>query len=180
MHDAGGERQPLLPATRERAGELVLARGQAEPVQRLGHCLLDRVELVEPRHEGQVLGDGQVFVEGEALRHVADLALYRGALGADIEPEHRALPGIGLEQAADHPDRRGLARAVGAEETDDLAGRHREIDIVDHRALAEALGHPVNIDGERRAHRCPRSITSTIWPGCSADCGPPSGRASTR
>ena len=38
----------------------------------------------------------------------------------------------------------------------------------------------VHIDGEARAHRCPRSVTSTIWPGWSGDCAPPSGRASTR
>ena len=40
-------------------------------------------------------------------------------------------------------------------------------------------GRP-HIDGERRTHRCACSVTSTIWPGCKADCGPPSGRASTR
>ena len=36
VHDAGGERQALLPAAGKRAGELVLAVGQPEPLERVG------------------------------------------------------------------------------------------------------------------------------------------------
>ena len=39
VDQAGGERQPLLPAARERAGQLVAAVGEAQPLQRLGYPL---------------------------------------------------------------------------------------------------------------------------------------------
>ena len=42
VQHAGGQRQPLLPAARQRAGELVLARRQPEPLQRVVDPLLRR------------------------------------------------------------------------------------------------------------------------------------------
>ena len=36
VQQAGGERQALLPAARELAGELALARGEAEPLEGRG------------------------------------------------------------------------------------------------------------------------------------------------
>ena len=75
VHDAGGKRQALLPAARQRAGELVLAVGQAEALQRPVDIVAARLEVVEARDEVEILADGQVLVEREALRHVADLEL---------------------------------------------------------------------------------------------------------
>ena len=82
-------------------------------------------EAVDAGDELQVLQDGEVLVEAEALRHVADVALDLLALGADVEAERRAAAAVGREQPAQHAQRGGLARAVGAEEAVDLAALAR-------------------------------------------------------
>ena len=47
---------------------------------------------------------------------------------------------VGLHQAGDHVEDRGLAGAVRAEQADRLAARHREAGVVHHRAAAVGLG----------------------------------------
>src|SRR5439155_3858324 len=44
------------------------------------------------------------------------------------------------EDAGHHPDRRRLARAVGAQKPEELAARHLEVDAVHRGELAVALG----------------------------------------
>ena len=171
VHDAGGERQPLLPAAGQRAGELVAPRRQAKLLERAVDMLGDRLQLVEPRHEFQVLGDRQILVERELLRHVADFALDLQALGPDIVAEHRALALVGRQQAAQHADGRRLARAVRAEEADDLALGDRHRDMVDDGLVAEALDQSAEtVDGVHGVilGACRAASTSTICPGCSA------------
>jgi hypothetical protein len=51
-----------------------------------------------------------------------------------------------LRHRTDHAHRRGLARAVRAEETERLAGRDLEVDAVDGGEVAEALGEAVGGD----------------------------------
>ena len=73
--DAGAEREPLLPAARQFAGELLLAAGQPEPLDRLARGAARIGHAIDARDEFQILADREVLVEAEALRHVADLAL---------------------------------------------------------------------------------------------------------
>src|SRR5262245_5011219 len=173
MHDAGGERQPLLPAARQRAGKLILPLDEAESFQRAIDLLADRLQPIEPRHEFEILPDRQVLIEGEALRHVANLELDTVALGDDVEPKAGALPRVRFQQSAQHADGRGLAAAIRPEEAYDLPFLHLEIDVVDHHSAAEALGQPLHLD---YAHS---SLTSTGWPGWSVAPERGSGRAST-
>jgi hypothetical protein len=49
---------------------------------------------------------------------------------------------------AEHLDRGELARAVGAEEAEELALGHGERDVVDVQHLVEALGQPLDDDGQ--------------------------------
>src|SRR5690606_19581085 len=173
VHDAGGEREALLPAARQRARELVLPIGQSESVERPVDIVAPRRELVEPRDEVEVLPDREVLVEREALRHVADLALDQVGLGPDIVAEHLAAAGIGAEQAADHPDRGRLAGTVRAEEADDLAALYAEVDMVDDHPTVEALGQARHVDDRRAVHHLPSaSITSTGWPTLSRVASP--------
>ena len=51
--------------------------------------------------------------------------------------------GIGLHQADDHVERRGLAGAVRAEQPDRLAAAHRDRDVPHHRALLVGLADAV-------------------------------------
>ena len=55
--------------------------------------------------------------------------------------------------AADHPHRRGLAGAVGAEEAERFAGRDVEVDGVDGGELAEPLRQPAGMDERGRVDR---------------------------
>ena len=70
-----------------------------------------------------------------------------------VVAQARAAAFVGAEQAAEHADERGLAAAVGTEEAADLALADLQIDVIDGRALAEPLGHSVNIDGKIVGHR---------------------------
>ena len=109
VHDAGGQRQPLLPAARERPGKLALARGEAKVGQRVGNRFSGRIKAVKTGDKVQVLFNRQVFIEGKALGHVADLALDRGPFAADVVAQHLPLAAVGGQKAAHQPDRRGLA-----------------------------------------------------------------------
>ncbi len=53
-------------------------------------------------------------------------------------PKIEIAPRVGLQQAGDHAQDRGLAGAVGAEQGVELAGAHREVEAVDRRPV-EAL-----------------------------------------
>ena len=55
----------------------------------------------------------------------------------------------GTEDAGDHPDGGGLARAVGPEQAEQLAAGHLEVDAVDRGELAVALGE-LGATGSRR------------------------------
>ena len=151
---------------------------QAEFFERRRDDLAPIGEVVKPRDEEQILFDRQVLVERELLGHVADFALDARAVAPHVETEHRSLPGVGRQQAADHADGRRLAGAVGAEEADDFARRDAQRDVVDGDDSVERLGEAGDVD-DVHGRLCGRS-TSTIWPGCSRSATSWAGRASTR
>ena len=186
VQQAGGEREALLPAAGELAGELLRAIGETELREGRFDAGPDIVHRVHPRDEAQVLADRQVLPQREALRHVADVALDRLGLAQDVEAETGALAAVGREQPAQHPDRRGLAAAVRPEEAEDLAAAHRQREILDDVMAAEALVQAAHVDdgvgGVRGGDhvRCAGSVTSTGWPGCSFVASAGAGFASTR
>ena len=126
---------------------------------------------IEPRHELQVLGDRQILVEREFLRHVADFALDLQALGPDVVAEHLARAFVGRQQAAHDADGRRLAGAVRPEEADDLAFGDVHRHMVDDGLGAEALDEAGDLDGVHRIGRYFPAArpTSTICPGCSGE-----------
>ena len=63
-----------------------------------------------------------------------------------IQPEHAQRSRVGSTEALDALDRRRLARAVGADQPDDLAGAHVEIETVDDRPVAVALAQTSDRD----------------------------------
>ena len=73
--DAGAERQALLPAARQRAGQLRSRPSRPELLDGLARRLGRIGDVVDARDELQILPDGQVLVEAEPLRHVADATL---------------------------------------------------------------------------------------------------------
>src|SRR5690606_38976057 len=108
VQQAGRKRQTLLPAAGQLAGELARPPGEAEPLERAAYRLSGPRHAVEAGNEIQVLPDAQVLIQAEALGHVADLALDRGALGQEVVAEAASAPGIRRQQTAQHADGRGL------------------------------------------------------------------------
>ncbi|MNN94781.1 hypothetical protein D3C81_2134670 [compost metagenome] len=96
---------------------------------------------MDPAHELQVFPAGQLVVEGELLRHVADAPAQRLRLFRDGEAQHLDVTGGGGEQAGQHPQGGGLAAAIGAEKALDLPLRHPEIQPVHGEKVAEATAH---------------------------------------
>src|SRR6476661_6173185 len=96
-----------------------------------------RAQVVEPAVQPSVFADGEIVVEGKALAHVADLALHRLRLTDDVVPRHGRGAAAGGEEPGEHAERRRLARAVGAEEAEHLAGADVESDVIDGGEGAE-------------------------------------------
>src|SRR5262249_28604277 len=112
--------------------------------------------------------------------HVADVALDRVRLRADVVAQAGAVALVGGEQPAQHADGGGLAGAVGAEEAVDLAALHPHRQVAHDRAVAEGFGQAFDVDGDVGCcgHWLFPNVTLTGWPTRSRSGF--SGRASIR
>ena len=125
-----------------------------------------RRDVVEPDEVEQPLGVVGIVVErGEQPQRLErpqarvsppswSITPMRGrsarAVGHRVEPEHAHLPRVGAAVALEDLDRRRLARAVGPEQAEHLAGRDRERDPVDGARGAVALLELGDLDRGRR------------------------------
>ncbi len=150
QQDAGPRRErardpdPLaLPA-----GELGGAARQVAPRQRhqIDQLLHARADALlapthEPRRDADVLRNTHVREQPDALEHITDapaqLVRGRGARGLPID-EHGAR--IGLEQAIDGLQQRGLAGPGVPDDGEEGLGRHLETDLPDGPAGAAIEG----------------------------------------
>ncbi len=164
VQHAGGQRQALLPAARQRPGQLIAALRQPEFLRDIPRRLFQRVDLIHAADEFEILAHRQVFVEAEALRHVAHAPLDLARLAADIEAQARSLAGVRRQQPAQHADGRGLAAAIGPEKAEDRAARHVQREIIHHLLAVEALGQAAHADRLRRVTHGATTVTSTGWP----------------
>jgi hypothetical protein len=131
---------------------------------RLALLLLQRQRL---EHREQVLLDRQLAEDRRLLRKVAD-----AAAGALVQREHRNVlaaqahaPLVGLDQPDHHVKGRGLAGAVGAEQSDHFAAINVDRDAVDHSPSAVALDQPVRLqrDLPRLKRRNLRRFLFSQW-----------------
>ena len=98
---------------------------------------------------------------GTALRHVADAPAHLLRLADHVVAGHRRGARGRPQQGREHPQRRGLAGAVRAEEADHLALGHVEVDAVDGADLRlrppllrlEGLDQPAGVDHRRSPFR---------------------------
>src|SRR5262249_50456224 len=115
-------------------------------------------EAVDAGEEVEVLAGAEVAVERELLGHVAEPGAGRPAGPG----EGRAGDPRGtlrwLQQAAEHLERRGLPRAVGAEQAEDLAATDTEADVVGGRERAEPLRQVAGLDHRALAGRGPADL----------------------
>ena len=93
--------------------------------------------------EVDVLGYGQVFVQAELLRHVADLGLDTRCIFANVHAEDGARAARRRQQAAKSLDDGGLSRTVGPQKAEDLASPDREAHVVHGSKGAKTNGQMI-------------------------------------
>ena len=102
-----------------------------ETEQAFGFLLKDRfVETTQAADELEVFKTGEVRVEVRFFRDVAEDAAKGDHIVVNVAAVKENAAVIGTQQAGNDFDCSGFAGAVGAEETDDLAGRDLEADIL--------------------------------------------------
>ena len=128
--ERAGEREHLLLAARQQPGaapEQRLQLGEQRRARTL-HVAAAQLQVrrrVERRDHRALLGDEAEPAPHEPVqRHAGGLAQH-----AHVAVERRQL-------AREREQRRRLARAVRAEQRDDLAGRHREVEVADGGEVA--------------------------------------------
>ena len=102
------------------------------------------------------------------LEHDAHPLAERALAAPGVEAEHRDVAGVARAVALEDLDGRRLARAVRAEQAEDLALLDREGDPADGLLVAVGLAQPADVD--RGGHQ---SSTATTPAGGNAGSGPP-------
>ena len=155
QHDGGGGRQgpqyadALLLAAGELGGVFI---GILLHVDQLQHLLDDLlapglVVLQQLGHHADVLGNGHVGKQADLLDDIADVAPeLHLVLAVDVLAVDEDGPGVRLQQAVDHLHGGGLAAARGADEHHELPVRDGEVQVLEDRGLAVALGHMFKLD----------------------------------
>src|SRR3990172_3597972 len=148
-------------------------RLHADAGQRLGDARslrsADTLEETEARHEagGHHLlhGHGQGRVERGPLGNIADSAPLAERGRRPAEEPHR--PFLRLEQPQHHAQERGLARAVGADNAEKVAGLDGEVDAVEHADLSVGDAHALELD--EGAHQAALRLASHHAPAAAQE-----------
>ena len=171
LDDDFGKPKPLPHAARECRHPLVGDFGQADSLQRRRDPPrpLRRRKTHQFGGISQILDGGEVIVETDGVRQIADPALDLQRRARRITAEHADDAGGNLGQAEHHQDRRGLAGAVRPEQSKHLALDDIEVDGVDRVHVVVTLGKAPRRDHDlvcRRdgllliAHRRPNLATA--------------------
>src|SRR5581483_3494074 len=97
VHHAGGQREALLPATREGSRQLVGTVLEAKALQGLRDGLIMLRHLIDTGDKIQVFPYREIFPVREALSHIADVALDFRALMQDVIAQTGATTGVRSE-----------------------------------------------------------------------------------
>ena len=97
-------------------------------------------------HEGDGLDALHRRVEPALFRKIADQP---ADIVRAVVPEHPAHALVGVDNAEQHPERRGLARTIGAEDAVDRPLWHADVHPVDRARAVKALDQPARLDRER-------------------------------
>ena len=147
MHDSARQGEALLLPSTERAGQLRLPVLQTVLLQQGVHPLpgLRTRQVLDGGEELQVFAYRQVFIQREALGHVADAPAQCLGLLRYRQAQYLDLPRAGFQQAAQHADGGRLSGSIGAQEAIHLPARHGQVDIVHGDQAAEATGQALGM-----------------------------------
>ena len=116
-------------------------------------------------HGADILLDGEAAKDRGFLRQIADAeprALIHRQLGDVVAIEFDGAA-IGLDQAGDHVEHRGLAGAVRAQQTDRLAAADIDADAAHDLAGAETLFHAMHSQIARPLRQPRRGRRHWLW-----------------
>ena len=121
---------------------------QTEAFHHLLHPGRDTVcgEMKQPGMQLQVLPYCQFSIERECLRHEAHALAVQHSTRIDALTKQPCFPCGGWQQPGKHLHGRGLAAAVGAQKTEDLAALDAETDVVDGHEIPEVSRQPTGFD----------------------------------
>src|SRR5438093_7036753 len=143
VHQGECDRQALPLAAGEVLRLRVALLAQLEVLEQALDGLVAGVERAEQREQ---LRHGELRVERRGLQLHADPVLDRRRGVAYVHAEDVDRAGVRRVQPLDHLHRRRLARAVRAEQAEDLALRYLEADAIDRLDVAVRLEHVVDRD----------------------------------
>ncbi len=132
-HEGAADGEHLLLAAGERAPRLAAAFGQdGKKLEHIVHVLAHALDVpAQKGAEVQIFLDAHIGKDETPLGHLGnaehDDFMRRKFVDGPAVPED--LPAPGAQDAADGHQRGGFARAVGADERDDLAVVHMERDV---------------------------------------------------
>src|SRR5947199_230073 len=148
--DRRGADEALLPAAGERAREAVAVRADVREVDCPFDALatLGAFQAINRAEELEVLHHGEVAIEREGLRDVADVRAHLLAVALDVEAVDGGVAAGRDEKAAEDADERRLAGAVRTEEAEDLAARDLQRDAVERTNGAEVLADVLDVNAD--------------------------------
>ncbi len=115
---------------------------EIEQRHQLATAVLDLVAIlsVQASHEAEKLGPGQLFVDERAVGNEAQLRFRGERILSEIDSREMDAPRRRLENSRDHAKRRRLARAIGAQESEQLAVGNGQINGINGRERAVFFG----------------------------------------
>jgi hypothetical protein len=149
MHDGAAQGQALFQAAGQQPCDGGAPVDETRHAQHVFFALRTQMlgNVVNPAEEIDVLFHGEVVIERELLRHVADIPADLFRILGHVEARHRAPAGSGRQEAAEHADDGGLAGAVRPQETEDFALLHLEGNVVHGHEVAKGFDQVADFEG---------------------------------
>ena len=141
--------------------------GEREALEQLVRAPLGRRAplAVEPPDHRQVLGPGQVLVDGRVLAREADLRAQPRRVGDDVEAGDARAARVGLEQRREHAHHGRLSGPVRSQHAEDGPRRGLQVDAVEGPHGPERLHEALDADGRLFVHSHAVECSGEFRPG---------------
>ena len=147
VHQGLGHQDAAFHAARQRAHVDVGLRRQSEVRDDFVDPVVIAPQAEIARLDAQRLADGKERVEHELLWHDAQHPARLSIAGHDVVPHDAGSAAVGAYEAGEDADQRRLAGTIGAQQSEELALLHHEVDRIERLQGAIALGHAAAFDG---------------------------------